>query len=143
MKLIAFIVALFLSGVIIAQVTYNTFVVTGQGQFVNARLSDNVYIDMSTSPPTLRAKRVRVKIYPFENVDGTWQIPGTLESSAEIVVYVNGLLMQEGVSYLRDATDRSKLVPWDASQAQVVKWRFISDADPVGTRYQVQVHIYP
>lgn len=42
---------------LVAQTQYNTMVVTSQGQFVNANLNQgNLWIDFSTSPPTLRAR---------------------------------------------------------------------------------------
>lgn len=41
----------------VAQTQFNTMVVTSQGQFVNANLNNgNIYVDFSTSPPTMRAR---------------------------------------------------------------------------------------
>lgn len=121
----------------IAQTTYNTVVVTNAGQFVNARLSDNIYIDMATSPPTLRAFRPIVNVSPVVQPDGTWLIPVPVPATAQLQVYVNGLLEKEEQGYKRDAASTEKLIPWAHKENRQVEWKF-----GTGELYTVLVTIH-
>lgn len=126
-----------IAAITIAQTTYNTVVVTNAGQFVNARLSDNVYIDMTTSPPTLRALRPNVNVSPVLQPDGTWTIPVPVPATAQIQVHVNGLLEKEDQGYKRDPAVPTKLIPWAHKENKQIEWKF-----GTGEPYTVLVTIH-
>lgn len=126
-----------IAAITIAQTTYNTVVVTNAGQFVNARLSDNVYIDMASSPPVLRALRPQVNVAPAVQPDGTWTIPVPVPAGAQIQVYVNGLLEKEDQGYKRDVAVPTKLIPWAHKENKQIEWKFAT-----GDPYTVLVTIH-
>lgn len=118
--------------------TFNTFVFTNQGQVINARLEDNVYLDMSTSPPTLRAKRPSLGVLPALQPDGTWIIPAAYEMAGGFQVFLNGLLGRVLKDYKIDPGNPRRLIPWADRLDQQIKWEF-----ETGEPWTVQVNLYP
>lgn len=129
-----------------AQTVYNTVVVTNQGQFVNARLDDNVYMDMTTNPPRVRARRPQLHLRPVEQTDGSWLLPATavLTPSTQMVVVLNGLEATENVDYKVDPSNPRRLIPYcDQDPAAVnVRWHRVAAGQDYGP-FLVKVHLYP
>ncbi len=128
-----------------AQTIFNTVAVTSNGQFVNAQLTDNVYVDMSTSPPKLRARRPTFNIRPVEQPDNAWQLPVAtpLLPGYQLLVIVNGLEMTQDIDYKFDLANPKRIVPIDPKDPnRVVKWHFVENGVDVGP-YTVKVHLFP
>ena len=119
-------------------VTFNTVVVTSQGQFINARLGDNVYLDMTTSPPMLRAKRPILHVKPVRQADESWIIPQNLPVGP-MMVMLNGLEGYENVDYKIDPANKHRLIPFRDKEPTVpVKWVDEQTGEP----WSVVVHIF-
>lgn len=121
------------------QTIFNTVAVTSNGQFVNAQLTDNVYVDMSTSPPKLRAKRPVFNIRPVEQPDNTWLIPSAVQLPAgyQLQIIVNGLNYTEGVDYRMDLANPRRIIP------TATKWHYIDAAANDAGPYLVKVNLFP
>lgn len=119
------------------QTTYNTVVVTNGGQFVNARLNDNVYIDMAVSPPALKARRATLGVHPVEQADGTWLIPTTVTMGSGIAVHAAGLRMDLDVDYKIDSANPRRIIPWRDGVQTV--WHYTEPPSP----YRVVVDVFP
>jgi hypothetical protein len=129
-----------------SQTVFNTVAVTNSGQFVNAQLSDNVYVDMSTSPPKLRARRPTLNIRPVEQPDNAWQLPVTAQllPGYQLLVIVNGLEMTQDLDYKFDLATPRRIVPIDPKDpTRVVKWHFTDQAGNDAGPYTVKVHLFP
>lgn len=133
------------------QTTFNTMVLTSQGQILNARLGDNIYLDTAPSPPMLRAKRPILHIRPTEQTDNTWIIPSNVSMAVgyQMIVVLNGLEATEGVDYKIDPANPRHILPFaDKDPAVKQVWHFPAYVDPAGVAhpeepYLVKVHIYP
>lgn len=128
------------------QTIFNTVAVTSNGQFVNAQLTDNVYVDMSSSPPKLKAKRPTLGIRPVEQADFSWQVPATVQLLAgyQLLVIVNGLEMTQDVDFKFDLASPRKIIPIDPKDsAKNVKWHFTDSAGNDIGPYAVKVHLFP
>lgn len=129
-----------------SQTVFNTVAVTNAGQFVNAQLTDNVYVDMSTSPPKLRARRPTLSIRPVEQPDNAWQLPVSqqLLPGYQLLVVVNGLEMTQDVDYRFDLANPRRIVPIDPKDAtRLVKWHFTDQSGNDAGPYTVKVHLFP
>ena len=93
----------------------------GDAQLVQGALADNVYLDMTTSPPTIRAQRPTIGILLSRQTDGVWSASETHAAGA-VVVYRNGLRQRAGIDYAGGEGGALRLSPlliWDASDLVV------------------------
>lgn len=100
-----------------AQTTFNMLVVSSAGQFVNARIGRDIYIDFASTPPELRVKfPTNVAVKPslgvdgvFDAVDTSWSTPATAPVGG-FAVTCNGLRWREGNDYTRSPTNPRKII---------------------------------
>lgn len=123
-----------------AQTIFNTVAVTTNGQFVNAQLTDNVYVDMSTSPPKLRARRPTFNIRPVEQPDNAWVLPAQLAllPGYQLQVVVNGLEVTQDVDYTVDLSNPRRIVPVGGK-----RWHFLKEDGSDAGPFLVKVHLFP
>jgi hypothetical protein len=129
-----------------SQTVFNTVAVTNAGQFVNAQLSDNVYVDMATSPPKLKARRPLLNIRPVELADNSWALPKTTQllPGYQMLVVVNGLEMTQDADFRFDLADTRRIVPIDPKDPnRLVKWHFTDSVGADAGPYTVKVHLFP
>lgn len=129
-----------------SQTIFNTVAVTSNGQFVNAQLTDNVYVDMSSSPPKLKAKRPVLNIRPVEQPDYAWQLPVTVQMLPgwQMLVVVNGLELTQDVDFKFDMATPRRIVPIDPTAPEKrVRWHFTDQAGNDSGPYTVKVHLFP
>jgi hypothetical protein len=92
------------------QTTFRVVVTTSDGQITQGVLSDNVKIDFTTSPPTIRATRPALHIPLARQTDGSYMLPGTVNPNGAWIVVRNGLDLTEGGDYVKDAS-KIRIVP--------------------------------
>ena len=94
---------------------------SGDAQLVQGALADNVFLDMSTSPPTIRALRPTIGVVLSRQADSTWAASETHAAGA-VVVYRNGLRQQPGIDYIPSTKSTLRLSPtlqWNTSDLVV------------------------
>lgn len=122
-----------------AQTIFNTVAVTSNGQFVNAQLTDNVYVDMASSPPKLKARRPLLNVRPVEQADNSWLIPVNVPMlpGYQVQVISNGLELTQDVDYKFDLVNSRRIIPIGA------RWHYLKEDGSDAGAYLVKVHIFP
>lgn len=101
--LIGFLLSLLVLKSSLAQSTLRVVVVTSDGQITQAALTNNVVVDFSTTPPTLKAVVAAIvdQRVTQNAATGDYTLPSGTAASSKIIVYRNGVRQAEGKNWER------------------------------------------